>query len=175
MDTTDKVTSTRTKTQTYLPDASSQEEIVDFANLLRELEAFLATNSSKAALVDPTGASRPIPDEIFRALEQVANAMANGNGVTVAPYGMQLTTQEAADFLGVSRPTLVKLLESGQIAFELRGRHRRVTLRDIVAYQQRFRVERRSALTELAQAGQRSEVQSEEILTLERKGAAATR
>lgn len=170
MDTTDKTTSTRTKTQTYLPDASSQEEIVDFANLLRELEAFLSANSSKAALVDPQGASRPIPDEIFRALEQVANAMANGNGVTVAPYGIQLTTQEAADFLGVSRPTLVKLLVSGEIAYELRGRHRRVTLRDIVDYQQRFRVERRSALTELARAGQRSNLQADETTTIVRNG-----
>jgi excisionase family DNA binding protein len=175
MDATEKVTSTRTKTQTYLPDASSQEEFVDFANLLRELEAFLAANSSKAALVDPKGASRPIPDEIFRALEQVANAMANGNGVTVAPYGMQLTTQEAADFLGVSRPTLVKLLESGQIAFELRGRHRRVTLRDIVEYQQRFRVERRSALTELAQAGQASNLAADDVPGIERKGRADAR
>ena len=170
MDTTDKTTSTRTKTQTYLPDASSQEEIVEFANLLHELEAFLSANSSKAALVDPQGASRPIPDEIFRALEQVANAMANGNGVTVAPYGIQLTTQEAADFLGVSRPTLVKLLVSGEIAHELRGRHRRVTLRDIVDYQQRFRVERRSALTELAQAGQRSNLQADETTTIVRNG-----
>jgi excisionase family DNA binding protein len=169
MDTTDKATSSRTKTQTYLPDPSSQEEIVDFANLLRELEAFLAASSSKAALVDPQGSSRPIPDEIFRALEQVANALANGNGVTVAPYGMQLTTQEAADFLGVSRPTLVKLLESGQITFELRGRHRRVTLRDIVEYQQRFRVERRGALTELAQAGQKSSLLSDDVPVIERK------
>jgi excisionase family DNA binding protein len=168
MDTTDKGASSRTKTQTYLPDASSQGEIVDFANLLRELEAFLVANSSRAALVDPRGASRPIPDEIFRALEQVANAMANGNGVTVAPYGTQLTTQEAADFLGVSRPTLVKLLVSGQIAYELRGRHRRVTLRDIVDYQQRFRVERRSALTDLARTGQRSNLQVDEASALER-------
>lgn len=165
----EKITSPRTRAQTYLPDASSQEEIVDFANLLREIEGLLSTNSSKAALVDPRGVSRPIPDEIFRALEQVAKAMANGNGVTVAPYGMQLTTQEAADFLGVSRPTLVKLLESGQIAFELRGRHRRVTLKDVVDYQQRFRVERREALAELAQAGQRSNLTFEDVPLIERK------
>jgi excisionase family DNA binding protein len=156
------------KAQTYLPDSSSQREIVDFANTLREIEAYLAANSSKAALVDPSGAQRLIPDEIFRALEQVANALANGNGVTVAPYGMQLTTQEAADFLGVSRPTLVKLLESGEIAFELRGRHRRVTLKDVVDYQSRFRVERKASLDDLARAGQESGLPNEDLPEIER-------
>jgi len=157
------------KAQTYLPDSSSQSEIVDFANTLREIEAYLAANSSKAALVDPTGVHRTIPEEIFRALEQVANALANGNGVTVAPYGMQLTTQEAADFLGISRPTLVKLLESGEIAFELRGRHRRVTLRDVVEYQSRFRVDRRASLDDLARAGQGSTLASPGVPDIERK------
>ena len=51
----------------------------------------------------------------------MANALANGNGVTVAPNGVLLTTQEAADCLGVSRPTLVKLLEAGAIAHESAG------------------------------------------------------
>lgn len=156
------------KAHTYLPDASSQSEIVDFANMLREIEAYLAASSSKAALVDSAGIHRPIPDEIFRALEQVANALANGNGVTVAPYGMQLTTQEAADFLGISRPTLVKLLESGQIAFELRGRHRRVTLRDVVDYQRRFRIERRGSLDDLARAGQESGLPDQNLPDIQR-------
>ncbi|MEO6116882.1 MAG: helix-turn-helix domain-containing protein [Pseudolysinimonas sp.] len=82
---------------------------------------------------------------------------------------MQLTTQAAADFLGISRPTLVKLLESGEIAFELRGRHRRVTLRDVVDYQNRSRVERGAALGELARAGQASSLPSGEPPTIERK------
>lgn len=148
------------KAHTYLPKASSQDEIVDFAQTLREIDAYLVANASKAALVDPDGNQRPIPHEIFRALEQVANALASGSGVTVAPYGMLLTTQEAADFLGVSRPTLVKLLETNEIPFERRGRHRRVTLRDIVNYQNRFRVERRSALEDIARAGQGSNLRA---------------
>src|SRR5690606_19305159 len=126
------------KTRTYLPDSDHQQELVDFANLIQQLEAYLTAHSSQAALVDPDGNARPIPDEIFRALEQVANALANGNGVTVAPYRMLMTTQQAADFLGISRPTFVKLLEQGEITFELRGRHRKVALRDVVDYQDRF-------------------------------------
>ncbi len=173
MDPTTESTPTTTKAHTYLPDSSSQSEIVDFANTLREIEAYLAANSSKAALVDPHGNQRQIPDEIFRALEHVANALANGNGVTVAPYGMQLTTQAAADFLGISRPTLVKLLESGEIAFELRGRHRRVTLRDVVDYQNRSRVDRGAALADLARASQQSTLPSGEPPVIVRKGDAA--
>jgi excisionase family DNA binding protein len=69
----------------------------------------------------------------------------------VAPVDQSLTTQEAANFLGISRPTLVKLLESGEIPFERpgAGRHRRVRLQDVVAYQERKRVQRRTALDEL--------------------------
>lgn len=156
MDIPAKTNSRDRKATTYLPDTDTRDDIVDFARTLREIEAFLAANNSKAALVAPNGDQRPIPDEIFRALEQVANSLANGNGVTVAPNGMLLTTQEAADFLGVSRPTLVKLLESGAIAHEKRGRHRRVTLRDLVEYQQQFRVERRARLSDVAREGQRS-------------------
>jgi excisionase family DNA binding protein len=156
------------KAKTYLPDTDTRDDIVDFAKTLREIEAHLAANNSKAALVAPNGDQRLIPDEIFRALEQVANALANGNGVTVAPNGMLLTTQEAADFLGVSRPTLVKLLEAGAIAHEKRGRHRRVTLRDLVEYQQRFRVERRAKLADVAREGQRSRIAPSEPPAIKR-------
>lgn len=168
MDAVTEPTSRGRKAHTYLPESSSQDEIVDFAQTLREIEAHLVANTSKAALVDPEGNQFAIPDEIFRALEQVANALASGNGVTVAPYGMLLTTQEAADFLGVSRPTLVKLLETNEIPFEKRGRHRRVTLRDVVEYQNRSRVERRGALGELARAGQGSRLATAGVPVIER-------
>ena len=137
------------KAQTYLPEADAREEILDFAELMRELEVFLTQNSSKAALVDPQGNARPIPDEIFRILDQVTNALASGEGITIVPQGMTMTTQQAADFLGISRPTLVRLLEADEIPFEQPGRHRRVRLEDLLAYQSTFRTERRDALRKL--------------------------
>ena len=140
------------KAHTYLPEADAREELLDFAKLLRELEVYLAQNPSKAALVDPHGDARPIPDEIFRILDQVTNALAAGEGITVVPQGMTMTTQQAADFLGISRPTLVRLLEAGDIPFDKPGRHRRVRLEDLVAYQGKFRAERRAALRELQRA-----------------------
>jgi len=66
------------KAHTYLPEAEDREEILDFAELLRELEVVLPQGASRAALVDPHGNARPIPDEIFRILDQVTNALAAG-------------------------------------------------------------------------------------------------
>jgi excisionase family DNA binding protein len=63
--------------------------------------------------------------------------------------------QEAADMLGVSRPTLVKLVEAGELPYEQRGRHRRLLLTDVLDYQQRARADRGRRLDELAdQAGE---------------------
>lgn len=147
------------KAQTYLPEADAREEILDFAELMRELEMFLAQNPSKAALVDPRGNARPIPDEIFRILDQVTNALAAGEGITIVPQGMTMTTQQAADFLGISRPTLVRLLEAGDIPYDKPGRHRRVRLEDLVTYQANFRAERRAALRDVQRASLGSKVQ----------------
>lgn len=69
----------------------------------------------------------------------------------VAPVDQKLTTQEAADFLGISRPTMVKLLEQGKLPYErpAGGRHRRVRLQDLLHYQETSRAERRAILDEL--------------------------
>ena len=148
------------KARTYLPEAAARDEILDFAELMHEIEVSLAGTSSKAALVDPQGEARPIPDEIFRILDQVTNALAAGEGITVVPQGMTMTTQQAADYLGISRPTLVRLLEAGDIAHEKPGRHRRVRLEDLVAYQESFRSERRAALRELQRSSLETRVRA---------------
>lgn len=114
---------------------------------LAPLLAMLHTN--RAALVGPSGERVELPTAIYRALLDVAEALSQGLAITIAPHNTQLTTQEAADLLQVSRPTLVKLLEQGDIPFELRGRHRRVMLADIVEYQKTVAVKQRSALDEM--------------------------
>lgn len=145
--------------RTYFPTDDTRDDIVDFARLLREMGFDSENHPAGAALRAPDGSERPIPNEIFEVLEQVADALANGSGVTVAPNDMQMTTQQAADFLGVSRPTLIKYLEDGTIPYEKRGRHRRVLLRDVVEFKDRFRVDRREALRELTRDTQTLERQ----------------
>jgi excisionase family DNA binding protein len=92
-----------------------------------------------AALVGPNGELLQLPPEVFVVLREVVEALTQGLAITIAPHRMVLSTSEAADILGVSRPTLVRLLESGEIPFEQPGRHRRVRLADVLAYHERAR------------------------------------
>lgn len=136
------------QSKTYLPD-HEREELLQFAQVLNGINTTVG-KPGHAMLVGPDGKQVPIPAELFQVLEEAANVLALGDGISILPYAAKLTTQEAADFLGMSRPTFVKILQSGEIEFEMVGRHRRVTLRDVVAYQTRAQSERRAALAELA-------------------------
>lgn len=113
-----------------------------------DLSKFLGNLTQPAALLGPDGQTVPLPLEAFDVLRDVVEAMRVGKAITVAPVDRMLTTQQAANFLGISRPTLVKLLESGQLPYELTsgGRHRRVRLQDVVQYQDEKRQDRRAAL-----------------------------
>lgn len=136
------------KSKTYLPE-HEREELLQFAQVLNGIDVSVG-EPGQAVLVGADGEQVPIPAELFQVLEEAANVLALGDGITILPYSAKLTTQEAADFLGMSRPTFVKLLESGAIPFEMVGRHRRVMLRDVVEYQAHAQSERRAALAELA-------------------------
>lgn len=116
-----------------------------------DLSRFLRQVSQPAVLVGPDGQTVPLPMEAYRVLADVAEAMRNGKAITVAPVDQLLTTQEAADFLGISRPTLIKLLQRGTIPYECPavGRHRRVRLQDVVDYQAANRTRRRQTLDDL--------------------------
>jgi excisionase family DNA binding protein len=95
-----------------------------------------------------------VPREAAVMLAQILGFLANGQGVTITPSNAMLTTQQAADFLNVSRPYLIKLLEAGEIPFEKVGTHRRVAFGELMEYKRRDDQERRRAADELTELGQ---------------------
>ncbi|MFD0883629.1 excisionase family DNA-binding protein [Streptosporangium algeriense] len=87
---------------------------------------FIAEPGNKSPLI--------LPREALLLLVHVLTQAARGRGVSVVPSGAELTTQQAADVLRVSRPYLIGLLESGAIPYRLVGRHRRVVAEDLMEY-----------------------------------------
>jgi excisionase family DNA binding protein len=87
-------------------------------------------------------------------LAQAFAVLAEGGGVYLVPSQAQLTTQEAAEMLNVSRPYLIGLLESGAIPFRKVGRHRRVAFADLMEYKRQFEQGAREAADELSNLGQ---------------------
>src|SRR5699024_3852313 len=77
-----------------------------------------------------------VPHEVHAALKQVVAALQAGMAVTIAPQTTMLTTQQAADLLGVSRPTVRRLIDIGELPAEKVGNRHRLLLRDVLDYQQ---------------------------------------
>lgn len=91
-----------------------------------------------------------IPAPVQTLLAEIARNMEAGKSVAVVPDHQELTTQRAANMLGVSRPYLVRLLEGGKLAFHQTGAHRRVYLADVIAYKEQRDRARHNAIRQLA-------------------------
>lgn len=105
----------------------------------------------RCQLVGPGGDSTEVPESVFYVLEHIVEVLARGDAVTVVPVGKELTTQQAANLLNVSRQYLVRLLDQGAIPFRRTGKHRRLRIEDVLAYRDRRDGERKTALDELSQ------------------------
>lgn len=95
-----------------------------------------------------------LPAGAVKLLMAVLEDMASGRAVTIVPQNAELTTQQAADFLNVSRPFLVELLEHKKLPFRLVGTHRRVRFEDVLRYKENIDSERRKVLDQLAAEAQ---------------------
>ncbi len=104
--------------------------------------------------VEPSAEVSALAVAAVRLLGALLTELAKGNAVTLMPHHAELTTQEAADLLNVSRPYLVNLLEDGQLPHHKVGTHRRVRFADILIYKRRRDAESEVALRELANHSQ---------------------
>ncbi|MET3877356.1 MULTISPECIES: helix-turn-helix domain-containing protein [Chitinophaga] len=104
--------------------------------------------------IDDTKGTRQIPKKAFALLYNILDLMAEGKSVTLFPSDAEISTQEAADLLNVSRPYVVSLLKKGDIPFTKVGTHRRILLSDIIAYDKQLQKNRNSKLNFLAKQAQ---------------------
>ena len=92
---------------------------------------------------EPPGHSRARPESftlpatLFRTLVRLVEEPGKGNAVAIVPVGSELTTQQAADLLDISRPHLVKLLTRGELPYRMVGTHRKISAREVLRYRAR--------------------------------------
>lgn len=140
---------TALRQETYLPNTESAESLATVHNLFEAGEAKRRGGERpQYFLAGPDGDRVELPAEVYEVLRQIVDALQHGLAVTVAPLTQTLTTQQAADLLGVSRPTVIKLLDVGKIPFDRPGDrgHRRILLRDLLEYQKHRRAAQYAAI-----------------------------
>ena len=135
-----------------LPDAESSALARASAEELSRLLGRIP--DAERARVQLDGNDLILPRQALALLRDLLVEMAQGNAVTIVPTHAELTTQEAANILNVSRPHLVKLLEEGEIPYSKTGTHRRIRYQDLMSYRDQRDHESRAALDELAAQAQ---------------------
>ncbi len=135
------------------------ESAITLANqALESISAFIANppDTITLAILDPAmqDTSITIPSGMFQLMVNVLQSVSRGEPVTILPHSAELTTQEAADMLRVSRPYLVKLLDSGTIPSRKVGIYRRVLLQDLLHYQKTEKQRQSAVMEELTKEAQ---------------------
>ena len=139
--------------QTHETTTPSEADTVLARESLQRLSHILGADKSDLRIHiqgdEQPGEDITLPMPAFRLLKDILAEMAKGHAVTLLPVRAELTTQQAADLLNVSRPFLIGLLEDGKIPFRLVGQHRRVRLDDLMAYKRKDDDARRRIADEL--------------------------
>jgi len=116
------------------------------------LELYQKIQRSRAKLVGPDGKTQNLPVSLYEFLVKLIADLCEGQSVAIVQNDAQLTTVEGARMLGVSRQFLIKLLERGEIPHHMVGTHRRIYVRDLLAYKAKRDSNRRKILDDLTRA-----------------------
>ena len=134
-----------------VPTLPSEADVILAKETSRVLAARQTRDPLRVRLIDAPGTETiTLPSSVVRMLVRMLEEMAHGNAVTLIPVHAELTTQEAADMLNISRPSLIELLDQGKIEYRKVGTHRRIRFEALMAYKRRADADRRAALAELA-------------------------
>ena len=129
----------------------TQMEVEEAKVFSRTLSKFASTDRAQLSIKGANGEADDIilPGHVLQILLDVLSEMSKGNAISLIPHHQEISTQEAANLLNVSRPFLVGLLENGEIPFRKVGAHRRVKLTDVLEYKDQSDAKRLQALNEL--------------------------
>lgn len=114
----------------------------------------LRSHKASPAYLNIENKTVEIPESAIKLLLEIIHQIAEGNALTLIPEHTNLTTQEAADLLNVSRPFFVKLLESGEMPFQKVGNRRRILIDDVLKYKDKIHQERTKILQHLVDQAQ---------------------
>jgi excisionase family DNA binding protein len=120
---------------------------------IRVLERAFSTES-QARLIAPDGTEMVLPASVHEILHVVLTALARGQEITIVPTALELTTQQAAEMLNVSRTFFCRLLAEDKLPFHMVGSHRRIRFEDLMTYKDSRDRNRQSKLKELTEFGQ---------------------
>jgi excisionase family DNA binding protein len=134
----------------HAPISASENE----QSILRKIDSILENSNRSPMLVGADGEQILLPASLFQVLKRTVSHLSRGQAVTIIPINKEVTTQEAADILNVSRPYLIKMLEEEKIPYITVGAHRRIPLHTLLEYKERRDDEREQALRELTQLSQ---------------------
>lgn len=129
---------------------SKEEQVVakeSYESLMKTIDE-LKDNAPEIE-IEETGEVIRIPRSALVLLSKILEAMGKGQPFSVVPVATELTTQASAEFLGCSRPHLVKLLEQGDIPFTKVGKHRRVLFEDLMEYKKRIKKDQEKRLIDM--------------------------
>lgn len=137
----------------HLPTAAEMEQAKVSS---RTLSKYADVDRVQLSLRGSNGESDDLllPGHVLQILLNVLSEMSRGNAISVIPYHQEISSQEAANLLNVSRPFLVGLLEQNKIPFRKVGAHRRVLLQDLLSYKELIEQSRSQTLDELARLSQ---------------------
>ncbi len=136
---------------------SDQKTALASVKKLSERENLASKNKTKVIKLrlDDSDEIVTIPLKALKLLNSILTNMAQGKSIALMATDAEITTQQAAEILNVSRPHVIKLLEKGDIPFKKVGSHRRILLQDILEYESKFKLERRKKLDYLAKEAQK--------------------